>query len=131
MAGPEEGASSEGHLGIDLPPPPPIQPPEVRTVAALWSGIIATAMAMPALVQSNSWSISPEDPGPSGWPIPLWCVSFFIGLTSMLLASSARDRERSRGSQAGQKLAKLAFRLDILGACVWGVPFVVMISRGL
>jgi hypothetical protein len=130
MVGPEKDASPERRVGNDVPPRPDVQPPEEWTVFALWSGIVATAIAVPAFIQSFSWSIGPEDPGPSGWPIAFWCASFFIGVTSMVLAGRARDRERLR-SQAGEKLAKYAFRVDILGMCIWGVPFVVMMSRGL
>jgi hypothetical protein len=107
------------------------RPPEGRTVAALWSGVLATALAVPAFIDSFSWSIGPEDPGPHGWPIALWYASFIVGVISMSSARIARSRERFRNSPAGEKLAKRVVRLDIVGSCIWGVPLIVMLGRGL
>jgi hypothetical protein len=83
-------------------------PPGARTVAAIWSAIFATLIAVPAFVQSFSWASGPEDPGPSGWPTAQWIAAFFIGCGSMSLARRTRDRERLRGSKPGQRLARIA-----------------------
>lgn len=127
----DEEATPGTDIPRRIPPRPDGLPPEPRTAGAFWSGIVATAIAVPAFVDSFSWSIDGPDPDASGWPITLWYVSFFLGLASMILARRARNRERLRRSHSGQKLAGWAVRVDIVGTCIWGVPFVVMVGSGL
>jgi hypothetical protein len=117
---------------IRIPPRPDIiRGPEILTVGAFGVALIASAMTFPIFVQSFTWSGTPEGPGPSGWPTVLWIVAFFIGVPSMLLALVARHRERRRGSEAGQRLAKRAITAAIVGSCLSGWSFMVAASAGL
>jgi hypothetical protein len=91
--------------------------------------IVATVMALPAFLQSFSWSGTPEGPGPSGGVDGLLVMSIFIGVPALLLSLVALNHER--GSRAGRMLAGLALGAAILGSCIGGWALLVAASAGL
>ncbi len=104
-------------------------PPSAETVAVLLMAVVATVMALPAFVQSFSWSGTPDGPGPSGG-VDGWLIgSIFVGVPALLLSFVMWSQER--GSRTGRMLAGLAIGVAILGSCIGGLALLVAVSAGL
>ena len=104
-------------------------PPATETVGALVMAVAATVMALPAFVQSFSWSGTPDGPGPSGGVDGWLIMSIVIGVPALLLSLVALNHER--GSRTGRILAGLALGVAILGSSIGGWALMVAASRGL
>lgn len=104
-------------------------PPSIETVGVLVMAVVAALMALPAFVQSFSWSGTPEGSGPSGGVDGWLILSIFIGVPALLLSIVACNQER--GSIAGRVLAFLALGVAMLGSCIGGWALLVAASRGL
>jgi hypothetical protein len=99
----------------------------MHTVAVLGLAIVATALTLPAFVQSLDWEGTPEDTAnaPSDWAGILFLIAFFLGLASLVLGIRALRRQR-RGSKQGRWLARCAVGLSVLGAIAW--TYVALLS---
>jgi len=104
-------------------------PPAFETVGVLMMAVAGTVMALPAFVQSFTWSGTPEGPGPSGGVDGWLIMSIVIGVPSLLLSLVACNQER--GSRVGRMLAGLALGVALLGTCIGGWALLVAASRGL
>jgi hypothetical protein len=104
-------------------------PPAIETVGVLVMAIVATMMALPAFVQSFSWSGTPEGPGPTGGVDGWLIMSIFVGVPALLLSLVALNHER--GSTGGRILAGLALGVAIVGSCIGGWALLVAASAGL
>jgi hypothetical protein len=104
-------------------------PPATETVFVLVMAVVAAVMALPAFVQSFSWSGTPEGAGPSGGVDGWLIMSIVLGVPALLLALVACNQER--GSRVGRILAGLALGVAILGSCIGGWALMVAAGRGL
>ena len=104
-------------------------PPAIETVGVLGMAVVAAVMALPAFVQSFSWSGTPVGPGPSGGVDGWLIMSIVLGVPALLLSLVACNQER--GSKAGRMLAGLALGVAIVGSCIGGWALMVAAARGL
>lgn len=130
MAGGQEDVGPKRYSSGGVPPRPDANPPpEMRTVTGMVAAVVATAMTVPAFIQSLSSPCTPEETL-SGWA-DLWGLAIFIGVASLVLAVQALGRERRRHSRWGRNLAASAVGVASLGGLLSVVPFLCAANASL
>ena len=132
MAGDQGGVNPKPNPAGGVPPRPDISPtPGMRTVLAMVLAVMATAMTVPAAVQTFTSPCLPNEPGVTDWAASLWVLAFFVGISSLILAIYRLKGERRRNCRWGQILAGSAVGVASLGGVLWGVGFLCGAIAGL
>lgn len=107
--------------------------PDLPTTAGLVLVLIASAMAMPAVVATpdDPWVYEVGKVLPSGWRTNLWIAASIIGVTALIIGINRYQKASRAGDRRGRWWADVLTGIAGVGAVIWAWPLWVVAANGM